>query len=314
MAGKIQILKYILYFILSIFSLRIDNKNFYYSTSNISLIYFFTKKNKFEIDKYKETIANLTTLLDEQKTQNARRGIVNYLIGSTMFAADTSPKFINPLNGMKLSMLPRPNKSCFPDSYIMKYLNKSLFRELCECVSIMVETHLLYQICFLQQLQDTRNDFYIKLLLEQLNTIQFVKEHIPSSLKVCDSIFTQCVIVGDTVLSSHGGIYPHLDDKDVITCIITLGEVTKGGATIYYSGLKEKNPLNPVLSVPFEHGRIQIGSFSTVVHGVEQWEGNRITLNFNIKEQIVAHFRNFGDKYYSQWVNSNYERKYFVAK
>ena len=87
----------------------------------------------------------------------------------------------------------------------------------------------------------------------------------------------------DTVLSSHTGIYPHLDDKDVITCIITLGDVLKGGSTVYYSGLKEKDPHEPDLSVSFGHGRIQIGSFSKVVHGVDEREGNQITLKFCTK-------------------------------
>ena len=122
--------------------------------------------------------------------------------------------------------------------------------------------------------------------------------------------FLQYVIFGDTVSSNHTGIHPHKDDKDVIFCIITLSAISEGGATVYYKGLKEKQPGDKDISIPFEHGRIQFGSFSKVVHGVDKWVGNKITLNFNIKEQ---NFRTFGDRYYKQWVESNYEKKTFFG-
>ena len=34
------------------------------------------------------------------------------------------------------------------------------------------------------------------------------------------------------------GIHPHLDDDDIISCIITLGSPNNGGDTDYYDGLK----------------------------------------------------------------------------
>ena len=133
-------------------------------------------------------------------------------------------------------------------------------------------------------------------------------------MRVCDSIFTQMVVVGDTVSTYGAGIHPHLDDKDVITCIVTLGDVTEGGSTVYYSGLKEKKIGKVQTVVPFQHGRIQIGNYSEVVHGVSKWRGNCITLNFNIKHQIVKHFRDHSDYYYSQWVESGFQKMNFLAK
>ena len=148
----------------------------------------------------------------------------------------------------------------------------------------------------------------------QLDTIFFIKKNIPSSLLVGESFFTQMAMVGDTESTNHDGMNPHLDDKDLLSVVATLGDVTTGGSTLYFEGTSEKEPGKVIREIPFEHGRIQIGSFSEIVHSVSGWRGNRITLNFNIKHQIVKHFRDHSDYYYSQWVESGFQKMNFLAK
>ena len=62
------------------------------------------------------------------------------------------------------------------------------------------------------------------------------------------------------------------------------------------------------IKIPFQHCRLQIGSFNKILHGVSPWVGPRITLNFNLKKKIVNHFQLFGNKYYGQYENDGYPK------
>ena len=42
--------------------------------------------------------------------------------------------------------------------------------------------------------------------------------------------------------------------------------------------------------VPFKHGTLQIGFFNKVLHGVDEWEGQRCGIQLNIKKDLLAHF------------------------
>lgn len=108
-------------------------------------------------------------------------------------------------------------------------------------------------------------------LVERLDSIiydaNFCKEHVPSELKVYDTIFTQATIVGQVEEVDH--YMPlHFDQCDVVSCIVTFDENVQGGDTIYYSGVKATDPDKSVLNIPFAHDRIQIGTFCSLLHGV----------------------------------------------
>lgn len=273
-----------------------------------SIGHLFDKKN------YLDTIAQLTTLLAEQKAINKKRGITNYLMGCTMFGGNTGPKHINPLKDYNESMIPRFYKTGYPGSTVDKFLNETYFHKLVLSLSDHTERLLYIQLVYYQLLDNDQNLKYIQLLQQQLDTIRFVKKHVPSELRLCGSIFTQGVVIGDTTSINKNGIHPHLDSNDELSCVITLGNVDQGGSTVFYSGLSENKRGKIKQIVPFKHGRIQIGNFSQVVHGVTKWKKHRVTLNFNIKKDIVNHFRLHTDKYYNQWKESGYQKQYFLAK
>ena len=44
------------------------------------------------------------------------------------------------------------------------------------------------------------------------------------------------------------------------------------------------------IKIPFQHCRLQIGSFNKILHGVSPWVGPRITLNFNLKKKLSIIF------------------------
>ena len=73
------------------------------------------------------------------------------------------------------------------------------------------------------------------------------------------------------------GIPPHLDEDDIVSCIITLGSPNNDSDANYYDGLKNNMFEAEQISVPFKHCQLQIGYNSKINHGVCSWYGNRIT-------------------------------------
>ena len=106
-------------------------------------------------------------------------------------------------------------------------------------------------------------------------------------MRLGNIFFTQLVIVGD-INQNDNQILPHFDEEDIISCIITLGESRQGGETIYYNGKKRNSFGDIKMKIPFEHCRLQIGSFDKILHGVSPWVGPRITLNFNLKKNCQS--------------------------
>ena len=106
----------------------------------------------------------------------------------------------------------------------------------------------------------------------------------------------------------------HIDSDDYVNAILTLGDISeKDGNTVYYNGTHKKNVGKECLSVPFLHGRLQIGFFDKIFHGVKPWTGDRVTISFSLQKKIFNHFVNYGSKYYDQYVDKGYPSKNFIA-
>ena len=141
-----------------------------------------------------------------------------------------------------------------------------------------------------------------------LNMIEFIEREIPKSLRICDTFFTQMIMCSDVDVSSYMG--KHIDEKDLITSFVTFGKVITGGKTRYYTGSSANNNSNNIVhEVAFEHGQIQIGQLDNIVHAVQPWTGSRITFNFNVKKDVINHFREYGSKYYNIYEQSKYKQK-----
>ena len=238
------------------------------------------------------------------KKRNNMRQAWNHCIGSTTFAGP-SPRFMNPYTNSP-SMLPRP--------YVATLKNKRSIEQLWFKQFVLDLSDLT-----INHIKTTKYIFYEKKymvlyfkLCKILDDIEFAKSHIPLELRVYDSIFTQTTIVGEVENIEHQ-MPLHFDKQDVISCIVTLGANVSGGPAIYHSGITDKDPKDLVLSIPFEHGRIQIGTFSSVLHGISIWKGARMTVALNLKREVVSHFRDHGDKFYDQFRDQNYPSKHFMA-
>ncbi len=85
-----------------------------------------------------------------------------------------------------------------------------------------------------------------------------------------------------------------------------MGEVTKGGHTPYYLGTSPSEPGTKIHQVPFKHGTLQIGFFNKVLHGVDNWEGQRCGIQLNIEKDLLEHFIKYGTEHYDKYWLTGY--------
>ena len=142
--------------------------------------------------------------------------------------------------------------------------------------------------------------------------ISLAKQLIPDSLRLGDTFFTHMTVFG-TYSKEDGEMPLHYDENDVISCVFHLGEVFRGGSTVYYDGVKPKDLGKLILEVPFRHGTLQIGIFKDILHGVRVWNGHRCGIQLNLKKKVLEHFVSYGDKFFKKYHNNGYSGGPFIA-
>ena len=77
----------------------------------------------------------------------------------------------------------------------------------------------------------------------------------------------------------------HLDDNDYDTSFLSFGtDSIVGGETLYYNGTSEDAIGSQILSVPYQHGRLQIVFYDKRYNGTNHWiNGKRGVINLSIK-------------------------------
>ena len=135
--------------------------------------------------------------------------------------------------------------------------------------------------------------------------ISKAKKIVPSSHRICNTLFTHMGIIGN-MTNLNKEVSKHVDKQDYITVLFRLGLTTTGVETNYYSGLISKNYGELEQQIQCEHGRMTIELFYTIVHSAESWEGNRGDINFNLKKKVLEHYFKHGTKHYCQFKNNNF--------
>lgn len=238
--------------------------------------------------------------LCKKKFNNLRQSW-NHCMGSTTYAGMT-PRFVDYFN--KIHMLPRPYRATIDNSHLlMKLWIGAFIIDLAE-----LTLHNLRQQRDYFQLKGM-NDLY-NLVNEIILDIEFCIDNVPLDLRLYGTFFTQATIVGSAFDVTHS-MPPHLDKCDIITCLVTFGTNMIGGSTVYFNEKKPKdaNIDNFSLEIPFMHGRIQIGTYCTIVHGISNWEGTRMSLSLNMKRKVINHFRNYGNYFFQQYKDENFPRE-----
>ena len=202
---------------------------------------------------------------------------------------------------MKNRMLPRPVVKSRPSHGLGHYImeNTQWFIDLVHDIEGLVVKHLL--------------SIGTKETKRILKWCKFSKDKVPRCLRICDTFFNQFVLVGSQ--KSDGMMPPHLDNDDYINAILSIGDDRiQGGCTQYYNGVSKIDRGVPTVNIPFKHGRVQIGQFDSIYHGIEKWnDGRRCTFNFSIKKKLTRHFYLHDNQYYQQYVDAKYPSKMFTA-
>jgi len=200
------------------------------------------------------------------------------------------PKFFS--DG-KPQILPRPYQTSKPGSKGYKMIRSSWMQTFLK----QVETHVMH---YLHNLCPDKN-----LRKMTLFNIGLAKKIIPECLRLGDTFFTHMSVFG-TVDKLDGEMPVHFDEQDLISCVFHLGNPQKGGATSYYSGNNASEPGPKVHSVPFKHGTLQIGFFNRILHGVDDWEGQRCGIQVNLKMDLLKHFIRYGTHHYDKYRLTGY--------
>ena len=236
---------------------------------------------------FHKTLKDLIACGEYNKTK--KRSTPMYCYGSTI-TCTRYPKFF--WEG-KPRILPRPYFSSKPNQDGYNIIRTVWFQAFLE----EVESHVLH---YLHNILTNRHLRKITLF-----KIKLSKTIIPECLRLGNSFFTHMSVFG-TLNKEDGAMPIHFDGRDVISCVFHLGNVTRGGSTCYYSGKSPNSVGDKVYEVPFEHGRLQIGFFNKILHGVQDWDGQRCGIQFNIKKDVLAHFIKFGSEHYNKYKMSRY--------
>ena len=266
--------------------------------------YKFPYTNQLSLDNLDYYLKRLSKKFTAMTTK--KRNIPMYVFGSTTGPSKT-PMFEH--NG-KLHMLPRPFVNNRPGKQ-----GKTM---------IGSEYWFVHLLQFMERitLWHVWNVYINKEEFDEYGPIHedtiFCKEKVPKCLRVFDTMFTQVSLLFHEN-DDPCQIPPHVDEQDLISCVLTLGSVDTNtqkvnGATVYYSDLGKNKGCFKMKEVEFKHGQIQITTFDKVLHGTNYFEQGRYTINANIKKGVIQHFRDHGNRYYQQFIDAGYTKKHFVAK
>ena len=241
----------------------------------------------FSKSSFHKTLKKLTLCGEYNKTR--KRSTPMYCYGSTI-TCTRYPKFF--ADG-RPQILPRPYFTSKPNQKGSTLLNTSWMQSF----FLEIEHHVLHYL---------HNLFPDKQLKKMtLFNVQLARKIIPECLRLGGSLFTHMSVFG-TINKEDGKMPLHFDERDIISCIFHLGKVNKGGSTSYYSGNSAKEPGERIHQVPFKHGTLQIGFFNKVLHGVDEWDGQRCGIQLNIKKDVLAHFVRYGTVHYDKYRLSGY--------
>ena len=86
----------------------------------------------------------------------------------------------------------------------------------------------------------------------------------------------------------------HVDEGDIINAVFHLGILRSGGLTSYFEMDEKTGMIKGKQTIPFQHGRVQIGFYSIIYHCAKSFDGICFTLNFNVMKKNWNIFGHMG--------------------
>ena len=205
------------------------------------------------------------------RIKTRKRNLVMFQYGGTIGPA-RYPTFVHSTDPHHCHMLPRPVVKSRPGNLGWRLLLTLLWlKKLCADIEYLT-------IEFLKRQKSHTSEI-------MLRHIEFCKNNVPPCLRICNTFFTQMILVG----SSHccnGHIPLHLDENDHITALLSLSssDVVIGRRTFYVEKCRDKCLLRVKKKIEFKHGNLQIGFYDSVFHGAKAWENcMRGVINFSMQ-------------------------------
>jgi len=141
------------------------------------------------------------------RIQTRKRNMVMFQYGGTIGPAKY-PTFVHRADPQYHHMLPRPVVKSRPGKIGWRLLSKSLWlKKLCVDIEYLT-------IKFLKGQKSQTSEIL-------LQHIEFCKNNVPPCLRICNTFFTQMILVGSSHCS-NGNIPLHIDEDDHITALLSL--------------------------------------------------------------------------------------------
>lgn len=244
----------------------------------------------------------------DQVNSNVRGPAQMYMIGSTK-GRSRHPMLISKnkkTNELEKHMLWRPCKGSRPGHKGFEIQKTDQFFS--RLVKVISDKTLKVVQALAQEY-----DYY----KEVLEDILFVQHRFPEELKVCNSIFTQQIVLRIMKKGDIRAIFKHYDKNDLYGAVYLQGLTKTGGDFQFYDNVKwtkEKNiKANLVHSIPFEAGLLVIGPYDKVLHSVSEWDGEIVFLNLHLSRDVIHGVRTHGWKAYAKYASLGFPSGKFEA-
>ena len=77
------------------------------------------------------------------------------------------------------------------------------------------------------------------------------------------------------------------DFTDLISCVFFFGDNVNGGDSVFFYGKSSKFIGDMVHVVKFKHGQAICGDFSKIIHGANNWRGERQVISFYANKKCL---------------------------
>ena len=141
-----------------------------------------------------------------------------------------------------------------------------------------------------------------------------MKEHIPQSLKIGNSVFTNIEIITNRIIEGNPTkkIECSVDKFDIVSCLLTIN-LRQDGKTSYYHYLnfdewnhETRSSIFKDLAerIPIYHGQVTIGGHDKIYHRVSMLQDEIFIFKFFVRHDILDHFIKEGPELYKQYENA----------
>ena len=234
------------------------------------------------------------------RMESKKRNCTMYCVGSTVGPTNW-PRYEGYPD--RCGILPRPYPKCKPGMPMYDLYKQQWFQELVQTIE-KVTLHYLTN--------EARNrssyDSYFA-----LHAYHRSLKIIPECLRICGTAFTNITVT--TIEKEDECIKAHKDEDDIVTAMLHIGNLLRGGRTRYFDASTDTSESNVSQQVCFLHGRLTVGPFHKVMHDATcpSRVGEKYAFNFIMKKSVYDHFDKYGDIFYSQLVDRDYESTGLIA-